>query len=549
MKKHVLIILALILLLSLTACDTNSPAEVSPSASVMPSPSLEIVNEQIPKKYSDEYVTELFGAGIITVKITADPAEWAAMLKNTNQLKYISCDIVINGAEYKNAGVKTRENSSFAAVSDSDDQRRSLSLKFDEYVDGQTCFGLTQLVINGLSGDDSYLKQYLAYDLMDFAGVTPPLYEYASVSVNGSAWSFSLCVEEYSEKYLERVYGDTEGELFNVKTPRLDMKTVASVTDIVSGGMEGLPASMTDLLSGGGFPAMGSMTDMPQRPDGGMASMTDLLSGQGGAFFGFPVASITDLASMLNMLNLGDITKGGALKYSGDSADDYGAIFDNSVFETPKETKARIIAALKALRKGTEFENYFDIDQVLRYLAAQTVVVNLDSYTSITAQNYCLLERDGALSMLPKDFSASFGTLGGSDISYAVNFPIDTPVSGVTMEERPLVARLLENVTYKSKYHAYLQEIADNYLANASKKIADLDAKIFKYVQNDPARACTLEEYKDAVAALDLTFMLRTESVLGQLSGSLPSTVAGQQENPHLLIDTSEIESIILITD
>ena len=40
---------------------------------------------------------------------------------------------------------------------------------------------------------------------------------------------------------------------------------------------------------------------------------------------------------------------------------------------------------------------------------------------------------------------------------------IDTPVSGVSMEDRPLISKLLEVPEYKEKYHEYLNQIVDGY--------------------------------------------------------------------------------------
>lgn len=117
------------------------------------------------------------------------------------------------------------------------------------------------------------------------------------------------------------------------------------------------------------------------------------------------------------------------------------------------------LEALKALSEGQDLEKYFDVDQILRYFAAHTVVVNLDSYSSTMAQNYYIYEKNGKLSILPWDYGLAFGGFQSDDASSVVNFPIDTPVSGVSMEDRPLLNKLLENEEYMAKYHEYLQQL------------------------------------------------------------------------------------------
>ena len=58
-----------------------------------------------------------------------------------------------------------------------------------------------------------------------------------------------------------------------------------------------------------------------------------------------------------------------------------------------EEDYQRVIEALKALSEGRDLEKYFDVDQILRYFAAHTIVVNLDSYSSGMAQNYYIYEK------------------------------------------------------------------------------------------------------------------------------------------------------------
>ncbi len=46
-----------------------------------------------------------------------------------------------------------------------------------------------------------------------------------------------------------------------------------------------------------------------------------------------------------------------------------------------------------------------DVYEVLRYFAANTFLVNLDSYVSNMNHNYYLYEKDGIVSILPWDYN------------------------------------------------------------------------------------------------------------------------------------------------
>ena len=85
---------------------------------------------------------------------------------------------------------------------------------------------------------------------------------------------------------------------------------------------------------------------------------------------------------------------------------------------------------------------------------------------------------------MPWDYNLSFGGFQGGGASDTINFPIDTPVSGVGMEDRPLINKLLEVDSYREKYHEYLNQIVDGYFKSGifEETITTLDAKINDYV-------------------------------------------------------------------
>ena len=173
-------------------------------------------------------------------------------------------------------------------------------------------------------------------------------------------------------------------------------------------------------------------------------------------------------------------------------------------------------------------------------------MVNLDSYTSNMAQNYYLYERGGKLTILPWDYNLSFGGMsfgGTSGASGVVNFPIDTPVSGVSMEDRPLLNKLLENDEYMGRYHEYLRQIVEEYFESGlyESTIREVDAKINDFVRNDVSAFYTHEQYEASLPHLIELGRLRAESIKGQLTGTIPATSSGQNADRSSLIDASSV--------
>ena len=128
-----------------------------------------------------------------------------------------------------------------------------------------------------------------------------------------------------------------------------------------------------------------------------------------------------------------------------------------------------------------------------------------------------------------------------SDATSLINYPIDTPVSGGTLDSRPMLSWILENEEYTQKYHQYFAEFISEYFDSGyfSEMIDSLEAMIAPYVEKDPTKFCTYDEFKEGVSTLKEFCLLRSESVNGQLDGSIPATSDGQMADASALIDGS----------
>ena len=224
-------------------------------------------------------------------------------------------------------------------------------------------------------------------------------------------------------------------------------------------------------------------------------------------------------------------SNGGSLVYTDDNKDSYSDIFDNEVFKTTTDSdEEKVIEMIKNLSEGTNLEEYLNVDEILRYFAVNTFLVNLDSYASNMKHNYYLYERDGVFEILPWDYNLSFGAFNIGNASSAINFPIDSPVTDTTGNS-PLIEKLLEVDDYKETYHKYLKEIV-NYVNDGTYEntINYLDSLISEYVENDPTAFYTYEEYEAAIPELIKFGEDRAKSISAQLEGTQPSTTYGTIE-------------------
>ena len=117
------------------------------------------------------YENTLFDtASVIEVDIDISEDAWSDLLENATAEAYYDCNVTVNGTTYEHVGLRAKGNTSLSMVASSDSDRYSFKIKFDEYVDGQSCDGLSKLVLNNNFSDAAMMKEALCYDMFAFLG-------------------------------------------------------------------------------------------------------------------------------------------------------------------------------------------------------------------------------------------------------------------------------------------------------------------------------------------------------------------------------------------
>lgn len=495
-----------------------------------------------------EYESTLFDTSeIMTVNIIMDEDQWQELLDNAISEKYYACDVEINGETISNVGIRTKGNTSLSSIAnDPDTDRYSFKIKFDKYVDGQTCMGLDKLVLNNNFADATNRKEALVYDMFQYLGADASLYHYAKISVNGEYWGTYLALEAVEDSFKLRNYGVSDGKLYKPETMGMgnDQKEEGEKQD---GKFDGNPLQRPDNAD---FPSSeegdlaknSNSMDRPERPQGDFdqADMDEKFKDpQGGSG------------------DFGNRNGGADLNYTDDDVDSYSTIWDGADGKVTDSDKERVVNAIKNINEGTDLTAYLDIDNILKYMAVHEFVVNLDSLSGNMAHNYYLYENDGQLNIIPWDYNLSFGGMmnggmGGSpgrestessEATSMINDPIDTPFDGTDFFDA-----LLENEEYLAQYHGYLRQLAEEYVQGGRLQEVweRLDAQTDELIETDPTAFYTAAEYEEAKETLWTVLQLRAESVLGQLDGTIPSTDDGQQNAQDTLIDGSAIDLSVM---
>ena len=504
-----------------------------------------------------EYESKLFDTDqIMDIDILMDEDDWNDMLENAISEEYYSCDVVVNGKTFYSVGIRPKGNTSLSSiVNDPDTDRYSFKLEFDHYIEGQACYGLDKLILNNNYADATNMKEAIVYDMYQYLGVDASLYNYAKISVNGDYRGVYLALEAVEDSFMLRNYGTEDGNLYKPESMG------------IGGGVDGngfpQKGEMPDgtdfpqkgeMPDGNGFPQKGEMpdgADFPQKgemPDGeDFPQKGEMPDGEDFPQMGeAPNGEAADIKMGIMGGN------GGAdLNYTDDDLDSYSTIWDGEITDSDKKDHKRVVEALKNISEGTDLETYMDVDNILKYMAVHTFVVNDDSLSGTMAHNYYLYEYNGKLNILPWDYNLSFGgmsmggKMGGQSLgaTSVINDAIDMPFSITDFFDA-----LLENEEYLEQYHGYLNELVEKYVNGGEfeKTYERIRSQIDDLVGNDPTAFYSYEEYEEAANMLIEVVQLRAKSVSGQLAGTIPSTDEGQQQDSSNLIDGSDIDLSVM---
>lgn len=502
------------------------------------------------------YETRLFDTSVVhTIDIVMD--DWEGFIAGCEDEEYVLCDLVIDGEEQPGAAIRAKGNTSLSSVAAYGNDRYSFKVEFDHYDSSLSYYGLDKLNLNNIIQDNTYMKDYLCYRLMAAAGAPAPLCSYVWITVNGEDWGLYLAVEAVEESFLLRNYGTDYGELYKPDSTEMgggrgngggfdmdDFQERMENGEFTAPEDMELPENMEmpeDMQPPDGMTLPeGEATQLPESGEGGMEMQRPGgMRWQGGSTQEGTEDGTAELPEGADAMPGGGMQGGMmgsddvCLVYTDDEYESYSNIFNNAKTDVSSSDKDRLIAALKALGEGGDVSDCVDIESVISYFVAHNFVCNFDSYTGTMVHNYYLYEDEGILSMIPWDYNLAFGGfMSGSDAESLINWDIDEPVSGGTIESRPMLAWIFGSEEYTELYHEAFAEFIYTVFTSGEfeRLMEETIALISPYVERDPTKFCTYEEFTLGAETLTEFCLLRAESISYQLAGEDVTVDAGDLE-------------------
>jgi len=190
-----------------------------------------------PTQASENELATAFNPKVVhklSINITTE--NWQDILANPLDEEYHDTSITFNGVTLDSVAIRTKGGSSLSSVARSTSDRYSFKLDINKYVDGQKFFGLKKFTLQNSFNDPSYMREVIAYDLLDEMGVATPEHAYVNFYVNGELFGFYLMVEVIDGEFLEKHFANSNGDLYKPDGVGSDLKwidgDVSSYSDI-----------------------------------------------------------------------------------------------------------------------------------------------------------------------------------------------------------------------------------------------------------------------------------------------------------------------------
>jgi len=446
------------------------------------------VNESINASAFDNEYKKLFNTeNIVKVNINMYKKNYEYLVQNAKEKPYVLADsLTIGDTTINNIGIKTKGNESLRKT---ELDKYSWSINTNKFLDKeihgkQNLYGLKRISLNNMSEDTTFLKDYLSYYLMSELGLCTPYFSLAELSINNEYKGLYLLLENMEEELINRCYLKEDG--FLAKPERFG----------------------------------GELTYIDQ---------LNYLIGEDGNY-SFDLKNYKDKKNVLRYYV-------GILEEKSNGEDITEDDFDEEKLTDELNLLFKWMKKMNMYADNTNIKNYekevekiIDMENLIKYFAALTFLVDEDSYLGVMAHNYGLyIDENMYMNIIPWDFNLSFGNVN-TTAEEMINHSIDNPLFEERTEERPLLKIILQNENYRKKYYKYLEDCTkivmggvvngktyeeNNYINIINK----MDKKIID-VFDEKKDSYTDKEHKEGIETLKELIKLRTKAVKEQLNGN-----------------------------
>ena len=149
-------------------------------------------------------VTRVYDTRVLhRIEIVIAPEDASKVLNRTSER--VRCTFTFDGVTLKDVGVRQAGGTFNRFVSI--DEKPTLSLKFDDFVEGQELHGLEKMVLKDGRQDSGFVGEHLTYEVYRRAGIAAPMTAHAQVTINGIDSGIYVMREAINRDFLTRNFG------------------------------------------------------------------------------------------------------------------------------------------------------------------------------------------------------------------------------------------------------------------------------------------------------------------------------------------------------
>jgi spore coat protein CotH len=156
--------------------------------------------------------TDLFNdQALQRVDLYVNTRDWYWLRALPDSSDYYPANMKWNGAMVTNVGIRLRGTGSRSAT------KPALRVDFDRYAAGRTFLGLSAISLRNNIQDPSGVRELLTMKTYRAMGLPAPRMAPAALYVNNGYFGLYTLTEEIDEAFLERVFGESSGYLFEYR--------------------------------------------------------------------------------------------------------------------------------------------------------------------------------------------------------------------------------------------------------------------------------------------------------------------------------------------
>ena len=137
------------------------------------------------------------------IEIAIAPEDARTILNRTSER--VRCRLTFDGVVLTDVGVRQAGGTFNRFVSI--DEKPTLSVKFDDFIEGQELHGLEKMVLKDGRQDTGLVGEHLTYEVYRRAGIAAPMTAHAHVTINGRDAGIYIMREPINRDFLTRNFG------------------------------------------------------------------------------------------------------------------------------------------------------------------------------------------------------------------------------------------------------------------------------------------------------------------------------------------------------